>query len=161
MKKMFLAIVGVALVVAINLLIKTNQNGHYVLFEQNYHYVLLQQNGELIRGTKPLKFEDLEWWDVTGHQQVFIPLLDGLPVLCKVGDEKGPMYTYHPFSASNKRDFKHNPTTISGAEIATYFEGFEKPSKEISLYQAVVKIRREFGGVDSIERGLIEGSLHL
>lgn len=152
MKKMFLVIFGVALAVTVTLLIKANQN---------YHYVLLQQNGELVTGTKPLKFEDLEWRDITGHEQVFIPLLDGLPVLCKVGDEKGSMYKYHPFSASNQQDFRHNATTIPGSEISIYLEGFEKPSKETSLYQAVVKIKRELGGVDSVERGLIEGSLHL
>ncbi len=152
MKNVFLALVGVALAVTIALSIKP---------KQDYHYVLLQHNGTVVSGDRPLKFEDLEWKDIS-KGDIWLPFLDGYPVLCMIGDEKGAMYSYHPFSASNQKDFKHNAATIPIGELVDVLRHeYKIDPKLVQGYQSVVKIKRDLGGVGSVERGLIEGSLRL
>ena len=150
MKKVVLyTLIVVALIVTTGA-IKFNSN--------QQHYYLLEEDGTLTSGQREFTFDEIEWVKSLEREWPEMPYIDGKLVVCRIGDDKCPMYFYHPFTASNRTDFDHNSATLPMTEFDSY--GFHVDGKvESQLFQAVVKVPREYGGVGSVERGLIEGSI--
>lgn len=123
-------------------------------------YFLLQEDGTISKGENPsLDFSKIIWKDCI-HSGVQIPFLYGKPILSKIGDANGAMYTYHPY-LEDKKDVEWNISTLHATELNRFLQGGIKypnlTSDEMKGYQLVVRLKRELGGLDVFARLLIEG----